>query len=50
MDEIDALAMKRNSHEHEASRRMKSELFLGIDKLISSDHNVLILAATNTPW
>ncbi|XP_065213748.1 katanin p60 ATPase-containing subunit A-like 2 [Planococcus citri] len=50
IDEIDALTMRRNSHEHEASRRMKSELFTGLDSLSRCKRNVFFLATTNTPW
>ena len=51
-DEIDALCSKRgSSNEHEASRRMKSELFALMDGIqTSQDKRVIVLATTNRPW
>eukprot|EP00850_Spirogloea_muscicola_P002952 SM000011S19130 [mRNA] locus=s11:1064140:1066609:- [translate_table: standard] len=56
-DEIDALCTARGSAgEHEASRRVKSELLTQIDGINSAREGVengkavMILAATNFPW
>ena len=61
MDEIDALMCERGGSgggEHEASRRMKTELLIQLDGLdaregggdVSAGGGVFLLAATNTPW
>lgn len=52
-DEIDALMMTRGgTTEHEASRRLKSELLSQIDGISSGETNglVMVLATTNKPW
>ncbi|KAF0972724.1 hypothetical protein FDP41_008973 [Naegleria fowleri] len=50
-DEIDALMMTRGSaSEHEASRRLKSELLSQIDGINSQNSRVMVLATTNKPW
>ncbi|KAF1321879.1 Katanin p60 atpase-containing subunit, partial [Globisporangium splendens] len=54
MDEIDAIASARGAAtEHEASRRVKTELLVQINGVSSIEHEgarVMLLAATNLPW
>ncbi len=52
LDEIDALMGQRGSgqSEHEASRRMKTELLIQLDGLAKNNELVFLLAASNLPW
>jgi katanin p60 ATPase-containing subunit A1 len=53
LDEIDAILSSRSggdSTEHEASRRMKTELLIQMDGLAKSNALVFVLAASNLPW
>lgn len=51
VDEIDSIMGARGGGEHEASRRMKTELLIQLDGLIkASGERVFLLAASNLPW
>ncbi|PRP89710.1 hypothetical protein PROFUN_00052 [Planoprotostelium fungivorum] len=52
LDEIDAIMTQRGEEggEHEASRRMKTELLIQMDGLSKSDDLVFVLAVSNMPW
>ncbi|KAG6962137.1 hypothetical protein JG688_00008754 [Phytophthora aleatoria] len=54
LDEIDSIMRQRDSggggQEHEASRRMKTELLIQMDGLTKTGDVVFVLAASNLPW
>ncbi|DAZ97365.1 TPA: hypothetical protein N0F65_003388 [Lagenidium giganteum] len=54
LDEIDSIMGQRDSggggQEHEASRRMKTELLIQMDGLTKTNDVVFVLAASNLPW
>lgn len=51
VDEIDSIMGSRGGGEHEASRRMKTELLIQLDGLIkNTGERVFLLAASNLPW
>lgn len=63
IDEIDSIASKRGGSDHEASKKMKTELFIQMDGVSSEAaeeseeeskdqplKNVMVLGATNRPW
>ncbi|CCI40358.1 unnamed protein product [Albugo candida] len=55
LDEVDSIMGQRDSsgsggQEHEASRRMKTELLIQMDGLSKSSEVVFVLAASNLPW
>ena len=52
IDELDCLMTQRaDGAEHEASRRIKTQLLVEIDGLnATSSQQIFVLAATNLPW
>lgn len=49
IDEVDSIARSRTDGEQESTRRIKTVLLTQMDGM-RSDGQVLVLAATNTPW
>mmetsp|Transcript_16770 Transcript_16770/g.38249 ORF Transcript_16770/g.38249 Transcript_16770/m.38249 type:complete len:509 (-) Transcript_16770:5-1531(-) len=52
LDEIDSIMSQRLSsgQEHDGSRRMKTELLIQMDGVMSSSDLVFLLCASNLPW
>ncbi|CAH8575234.1 unnamed protein product [Schistosoma turkestanicum] len=50
IDEVDSLCGSRNDNESESTRRIKTEFLVQMQGVSSNNDNVLVLAATNTPW
>jgi len=56
LDEVDALVGVRGEGEHEASRRLKTEIFSQMDGIASTSRTggrlagVMVLATSNCPW
>ncbi|KAG6452071.1 hypothetical protein O3G_MSEX007460 [Manduca sexta] len=50
IDEIETLASERSAGEHEASRRLKTQLLTELDGISQRDGIVFLLANTNMPW
>ncbi|TNN07537.1 Vacuolar protein sorting-associated protein [Schistosoma japonicum] len=50
IDEVDSLCGSRNDNESESTRRIKTEFLVQMQGVSSNNENVLVLAATNTPW
>lgn len=49
IDEIDSLLSARSAGEHDASRRLKTELLVQMDGVGSGDAHVVVMGATNCP-
>ena len=44
------MASRSGEQEHEASRRMKTQLLVELDGLTKANDHVFLLAASNVPW
>jgi len=50
IDEIDSLGSSRSGHSSEHTRSILAELLIQMDGVGKDSNNILIIAATNTPW
>lgn len=50
IDEAETIAGSRGAGEHEASRRLKSQLLTEIDGIVQRDGIVFLLVNSNMPW
>ncbi|CAH2258743.1 jg5415 [Pararge aegeria aegeria] len=50
IDEVETLAAERGAGEHEASRRLKSQLLTELDGITQRDGIVFLLVNSNMPW
>ncbi|XP_069360284.1 katanin p60 ATPase-containing subunit A-like 2 isoform X2 [Maniola hyperantus] len=50
IDEVETLASERGAGEHEASRRLKSQLLTELDGITQRDGIVFLLVNSNMPW
>ena len=50
IDEIDSIMGARHEGEHEAMRRVKTEMLIQMQGVGSNNKGVLVLGATNLPW
>eukprot|EP00038_Savillea_parva_P030970 m.81943 g.81943 ORF g.81943 m.81943 type:complete len:515 (-) comp9433_c0_seq1:60-1604(-) len=51
IDEVDSILTKRSEGEHEASRRLKTELLIQFDGVTGATATrLLVMGATNLPW
>lgn len=48
IDELDTIASKRV--DHEASRRLTSQILIHMDGLLSLEKRIFLLATSNHPW
>lgn len=50
IDEVDSILMSRSEHEHEASRRLKTEFLVQFDGLTTDEQiPIFLIGATNRP-
>jgi SpoVK/Ycf46/Vps4 family AAA+-type ATPase len=51
IDEVDSIAIERTAGEHDALRRVKTQLLQAMDGVTSkSEDRIVVLGATNVPW